>query len=117
MKYTKRGGSDAVDPAHVSNIWVVDLAGYLGYAQFPGGDPATDGIVVDFFAFGRIGNLYRDYNLGRTATHEVGHWLNLRHVWGDAACGNDFVGDTQLLTEPTLVVLSFRMLAKQAKKK
>ena len=34
------------------------------------------------------------YNKGRTATHEIGHWLNLRHIWGDATCGNDQVSDT-----------------------
>ncbi|MFN2457361.1 MAG: zinc metalloprotease [Chitinophagaceae bacterium] len=98
MKYTKRGGSDAVDPLNNLNIWVVDLAGYLGYAQFPGGDPATDGIVVDYFAFGRMGNLYPDYNKGRTATHEIGHWLNLRHIWGDTRCGTDYVDDTPFHT-------------------
>ena len=98
MKYTNRGGSDAVDPANNLNVWVVDLAGYLGYAQFPGGDPATDGIVVDYFAFGKIGNLYTDYNLGRTATHEIGHWLNLRHIWGDTRCGTDYVDDTPFHT-------------------
>lgn len=99
MKYTSRGGNDAVDPENILNVWVVDLAGYLGYAQFPGGNPATDGIVVDYFAFGKIGDLYDDYNLGRTATHEVGHWLNLRHIWGDATCGNDGVDDTPFHTK------------------
>ncbi len=98
MKFTARGGSDAVDPHNKLNVWVVDLAGYLGYAQFPGGNPATDGIVVDYFAFGKIGNLYPDYNKGRTATHEIGHWLNLRHIWGDTRCGNDYVDDTPVHT-------------------
>lgn len=94
MKYTSRGGSDAVDPHGNLNVWVVDIAGYLGYAQFPGGNPATDGIVVDYQAFGRVGELDEIYNKGRTATHEIGHWLNLRHIWGDTRCGNDYVDDT-----------------------
>jgi hypothetical protein len=68
--------------------------GILGYAQFPGGNPATDGVVVDDNAFGDIGTAAAPYGLGRTATHEIGHWLNLRHIWGDATCGNDFVNDT-----------------------
>lgn len=69
------------------NIWVCNLAGgLLGYAQFPHfytTDPNTDGVVVTTTAFGRTGNIVAPFNLGRTATHEVGHWLNLRHIWGD----------------------------------
>jgi len=94
MKYTSKGGSDAVDPANNLNMWACNLAKYLGYAQFPGDNPATDGVVVLYSAFGRTGTLIQKYNKGRTATHEVGHWLNLRHIWGDATCGNDFVDDT-----------------------
>jgi hypothetical protein len=95
VKYSSRGGSDAVDPARYLNIWVCNLGqNLLGYAQFPGGNPATDGVVVLYSAFGDEGTLIPNYNKGRTATHEVGHWLNLRHIWGDATCGNDFVGDT-----------------------
>jgi hypothetical protein len=66
----------------------------LGYAQFPGGSSATDGIVLDDNATGNTGTAAAPFNKGRTATHEVGHWLNLRHIWGDATCGNDQVGDT-----------------------
>jgi len=99
MKLSSRGGSDAVDPSHYLNIWVCNLGqNLLGYAQFPGDDPQTDGVVILYSAFGRAGTLIQKYNLGRTATHEVGHWLNLRHIWGDATCGNDFVGDTPLHT-------------------
>ena len=100
VKYTRRGGSDAVDPTNKLNVWVCNLGqNLLGYAQFPGGNPATDGIVVLYSAFGSIkkypsGTYVGNYDLGRTATHEVGHWLNLRHIWGDATCGNDFVDDT-----------------------
>lgn len=71
-----------------------------GYATLPGGDPAFDGIVVENEVFGRIGNLRSDRAKGRTATHEVGHWLNLRHIWGDdggvvdRCSGTDFINDT-----------------------
>lgn len=66
--------------------------GLLGYAQFPGGAASTDGVVVQYSSL--PGGSSKPYGKGRTATHEVGHWLNLRHIWGDASCGNDFVGDT-----------------------
>jgi hypothetical protein len=99
MKYTSRGGSDAVDASRYLNMWSCNLGqNLLGYAQFPGGDPATDGVVILYSAFGRTGTLIQKYNLGRTATHEVGHWMNLRHIWGDTNCGNDYVDDTPLHT-------------------
>ncbi len=68
----------------------------LGYAQFPGGAANTDGVVVLTGSVGgpTVPGTTTSYNLGRTATHEVGHWLNLRHIWGDANCGNDQVTDT-----------------------
>jgi hypothetical protein len=66
----------------------------LGYAQFPGGASSTDGVVVDSKYFGLSGSAAFPYNLGRTMTHEVGHWMNLRHIWGDATCGSDLVSDT-----------------------
>jgi len=84
---------------HYLNIWsvVFSSSGLLGYAQFPGGAANTDGIVVRFSTVGSLalpnpagGTFAR----GRTATHEVGHWLNLRHIWGDATCGSDLVADT-----------------------
>lgn len=84
------------DPTSYMNIWVCNLSsGLLGYAQFPGGPVATDGIVIDYAYFGTIGTATAPFDLGRTTTHEVGHYLNLRHVWGDGPCGaDDFVGDT-----------------------
>jgi hypothetical protein len=95
MKNSKRGGIDPTDPAHNLNLWCVnDMGGVLGYAQFPGGSPSTDGVVIACHYFGRTGNVSAPYDKGRTATHEVGHWLNLRHIWGDASCGDDMVSDT-----------------------
>jgi hypothetical protein len=98
MKKSSQGGSDAIDPDQYLNIWVCNLGqNLLGYATFPTSAGAwNDGVVVLYSAFGREGRLIAKYNKGRTATHEVGHWMNLRHIWGDATCGNDFVGDTPL---------------------
>lgn len=95
VKYTSQGGSNAWPAGSYLNIWICDLgSGLLGYAQFPGGPAATDGVVCDYLYFGRYGSAQAPFNLGRTATHEVGHWLNLRHIWGDSNCGNDQVSDT-----------------------
>jgi gliding motility-associated-like protein len=100
IKWSNRGGSNAIEPTQYLNIWVGNLSGgLLGYAQFPN-DPRytihTDGIVITTTAFGKRGNVDSPYNLGRTATHEVGHWLNLKHIWGNAVCGNDMVDDTPI---------------------
>ena len=95
MKSSKRGGIDATSPSNTLNIWACTIGGgILGYAQFPGGSASTDGVVIDSFYFGLSSAASAPYNLGRTASHEVGHWMNLRHIWGDASCGNDFVADT-----------------------
>ena len=94
MKFSQQGGSDAIDPEHNLNIWVCNLAKYLGYAYYPGITPERDGVVCLYSAFGRTGTLLVPYDKGRTATHEVGHYLNLRHIWGDATCGTDLVDDT-----------------------
>ncbi len=97
VKYTSTGGSNAWPASNYLNVWVCNLGGgLLGYAQFPGGAAATDGVVVLFSSVGSssVPGTATPYHLGRTATHEVGHWLNLRHIWGDANCGNDQVSDT-----------------------
>jgi hypothetical protein len=97
MKKTKQGGLDPTTPSTTLNLWVCTIGGgILGYAQFPGGSAATDGVVCDSKYVGvtsNSGSAY-PYNLGRTASHEVGHWMNLRHIWGDATCGSDLVSDT-----------------------
>ena len=96
------------DPTRYLNIWVADLESpLLGYAQFPsnsglaglnGGGANTDGVVITYFSVGSVANpgSGAPYNLGRTLTHELGHWLGLRHIWGDTGnCSNDdFCADT-----------------------
>lgn len=96
------------DPTKYLNIWVLSFGntGLLGYAQFPTGSGLsglggtstanTDGVVIDYRSFGTTGAAAAPFNLGRTVTHEVGHWLGLRHISGDAACGDDFCTDTPL---------------------
>jgi len=98
MKFTANGGIDAWPCNEYLNFWICNFSGgLLGYAQFPGGSCNTDGIVCLYTSVGRPPDnpFGGPFNLGRTATHEVGHWLNLRHIWGDGPCGNDdFVADT-----------------------
>ncbi|MBT8319137.1 MAG: zinc metalloprotease [Gramella sp.] len=85
-----------VSPSTTLNIWVCNIGGgILGYAQFPGGPASTDGVVVAPQFFGTTGYVSAPFDKGRTATHEVGHYLNLRHIWGDGRCKqDDFVADT-----------------------
>ncbi len=99
------------------NMWVCGLSGgLLGFATFP--DPSTsglsglsapygnatsDGVVMLNTAFGSIGTAagFAPYNKGRTTTHEVGHWIGLRHIWGDGSCANDFCNDTPAQSNST----------------
>ena len=95
MKKTTYGGIAPTSPTTKLNLWVCTIGGgILGYAQFPGGASSTDGVAIDSKYVGLSGTASAPYNLGRTATHEVGHWMNLRHIWGDANCGSDLVTDT-----------------------
>jgi hypothetical protein len=98
VKNSKRGGDNPWDATKYLNLWACNLGqGLLGYAQFPGGAAATDGVVISPVYFGRTGTVTSPYNLGRTGSHEVGHWLNLNHIWGDdngACTGTDNVADT-----------------------
>lgn len=102
VKFSNQGGQDAWPAEQYLNIWVCDIGGgILGYAQFPGGNPSTDGIVVDYRVFGTIGTATAPFDLGRTATHEVGHYLGLRHIWGDGGCGvDDGIEDTPIAGAP-----------------
>jgi PKD repeat protein len=98
------------NPDNYFNIWVCEISGgILGYAQFPqtalGGmgcgaqSAATDGCVLTYNSVGKssVTGFAGPYNEGRTATHEIGHWLGLRHIWGDGNCAvDDFCNDTPL---------------------
>ncbi|WP_207400938.1 zinc metalloprotease [Actinomadura roseirufa] len=92
VKSANTGGADPWPSDQYLNIWVCRLGGgLLGYAQFPGGPPQTDGVVILNTAFGTTGTAAAPFDGGRTATHEIGHWLDLFHIWGDddGACTND----------------------------
>jgi hypothetical protein len=103
IKFAAHGGHDAWPRDKYLNLWtaktIVDpqVGALLGYAQFPGGAAATDGVVITSDGFGTQGTAQAPFNLGRTATHEIGHWFNLLHIWGDdngACTGSDNVPDT-----------------------
>lgn len=103
MKLASKGGIDATNTANNFNIWVVgrmpDTRGdILGYSSWPE-DAGTwkDGVVIAAPFFGKTGTS-ANFNLGRTATHEVGHYLGLRHIWGDTTCGDDLIADTPTQT-------------------
>jgi hypothetical protein len=102
IKSAASGGADPWPADKYLNVWtaprITSAQGdLLGYAQFPGGPAATDGVVILHSAFGNTGTAAAPFNLGRTASHEIGHWLNLRHIWGDdgtGCSGSDYVDDT-----------------------
>ena len=95
MKFSSKGGDDAWDSKRYLNIWVCNLFGRtLGYSVMPGGPAEKDGVVIQYNVFGTTGDLNTEFNKGRTATHEIGHWLGLKHLWGDASCGDDGIDDT-----------------------
>jgi len=102
IKSTLTGGDDPWNTSKYLNIWVSQLSyGEIGYSTFPwdkSSKPNLDGVVIDTRTFGRIGNILNSsYNLGSTATHEIGHWLGLIHIWGDDGddcTGSDFCDDT-----------------------
>jgi hypothetical protein len=117
VKYTSKGGTDAWDPLRFVNVWVVRFtnSSNLGYATYPIGTPensppgsypiSDQGIVI---AAGTLpGGNIAPYNLGRTLTHEAGHYFWLRHITGDINCGNDFpntpgIDDTPAQSDLTL---------------
>lgn len=109
----KRGTSGGIAPfqprTHL-NFWICPLGGgLLGYAQFPGGPVNTDGVVINYRAFGTMGTAESPFNRGRTATHEVGHYFNLRHIWGDTpdCSGSDLVADTPNCAGPNFGTPAF----------
>ena len=93
MKFSSSMGADAWDPKSYLNIWVCNLDKFAGYSSMPGGQENKDGLVISYSSFG-VGSGTSNYDMGKTAVHEVGHWLNLKHLWGDENCGDDGVADT-----------------------
>lgn len=113
VKMPLKGGVEPWNASKYLNIWVCSIGnGVLGYSTMPGAtSPIFDGVVIDYRYFGTTGTVIPPFDLGRTTTHEVGHWLNLLHLWADADCGDDRVNDTPTqfgpnYTCPTLPHLS-----------
>lgn len=103
MKAAATGGVDPWPTDRFPSLWVCPLkGGLLGYAQLPGGAPETDGVVILHSAFGTTGAAAAPFNKGRTTTYEIGHYLNLRHIWSDATdcSGTDHVADTPSAESP-----------------
>jgi hypothetical protein len=95
VKRPEKGGFTPWNPSKYLNIYVCPIGnGVLGYASFPGTPAEVDGVVIDPTAFGTTGVARRPFNMGRTCVHEVAHWLNLYHIWGDSSCGDDHCSDT-----------------------
>lgn len=102
IKSSLEGGDDPWNRDEYLNLYVANLsAGTMGYASLPGGAPEKDGVVIKYTAFGTTANVQAPFNKGRTAVHEIGHWLGLRHIWGDADCGDDRIEDTPPQAGPT----------------
>ncbi len=100
VKTAAQGGKDGWNRNNYLNIWVCNMGGgILGYATPPGGPAASDGVVILYSSL--PGGSFAPFNQGRTATHEVGHWLNLRHIWGEqpGCADDDLVADTPLQQE------------------
>ena len=92
IKSSSEMGDDGWDAKNYFNIWVGTLDQFLGYSSMPGDPVDKDGIVISNAAFGiKSSGVYRQ---GRTVVHETGHWLGLKHLWGDTDCGDDGVDDT-----------------------
>ena len=113
VKKASGGGIAPADTTKFLNIWVCTLSNsLLGYAQFPGGPKATDGVVIRNSAFGTVGTARAPFNTGRTVTHEVGHYFNLRHIWGDTpdCSGSDMVADTPNAAGPNFGAPAFPVI-------
>lgn len=101
VKMAEKGGVTPWNASKYLNIYVCCIGGgVLGYSTMPGTTTQYDGVVIDYRYFGTKGIVVAPFDKGRTATHEIGHWLNLRHIWGDKNCGDDSVSDTPVQEGP-----------------
>lgn len=114
VKRSNQGGKNPWPASQYLNIWVCNIgSGLLGFAYQPGVSAALDGLVIGYRFFGRgVAGLSNTYNKGRTATHEIGHYLNLDHLWGTGASNpncnqSDFVSDTPIQEEPNFGCQTF----------
>jgi hypothetical protein len=112
VKYTSSGGINAWNTSQYLNIWVCDVSSFRGYAQLPGGPASSDGVVIDYQWFGNTGTAAWASFTIRTATHEIGHWLNLNHIWGNniletSNCGDDSCNDTPTESSSTYGIPTF----------
>jgi hypothetical protein len=99
MKMDKSGGSNVIDPELNLNVWIVyspssEGKTTMGRAQFASDFkkyPGSDGYILNILSLA-----YKSHGINdRTSTHEIGHWMNLRHIWGDGGCDvDDGVADT-----------------------
>ncbi len=103
MKKSNEGGVDAWDTQTYLNIWVCNLSGNtLGFATMPGDvSDELDGVVIDYLYFGIDILFTSPYNLGRTATHEIGHYFNLEHTFYAGCSDWDGCDDTPPTSSPT----------------
>lgn len=104
IQYTALGGSDAIDPLTYLNVWVTRLdGGIFGMAKNAPEFPiAEEGVIIDYRYFGTIGTAQAPFNLGRTLTHEVGHWLGLSHLFSIDSCDDaDGIPDTPVQDSPS----------------
>ncbi|MES1223630.1 MAG: zinc metalloprotease, partial [Bacteroidota bacterium] len=98
VKHAASGGANAWDPSSYLNVWICQLSnGLLGYGTFPGtGNDNEQGVVIEYRSIPGSTALPQ-YNGGKTLTHEIGHYFNLYHIWGDdngACTGTDYIDDT-----------------------
>ena len=111
VKFYSSGGLDAWDVNKYLNIWVCDLDGQvIGYGEQPSSIHTNSfGVVIKYNTFGRTGIVINPYQFGRTCTHELGHCLNLYHIWGDedGCTGTDFINDTPNQAKATYGCHSF----------
>jgi hypothetical protein len=96
VKSYSAGGDDPWNTGNYLNVWLCPLSGgLLGYSTIPAVTSMVPGVVVDYRSV--PGGVYTQYNAGKTMTHEIGHFFNLYHIWGDdfgACTGTDYVDDT-----------------------